>query len=330
MPTVGPAPKAGSLRVLPDTNVWSYIADEGAATDLRGWSRTTGHRVLVSPAVVFEQLRLGNDDVRRRHLDVTTRGCWDRMMPEAYSECAEAVQAARIRRPDWVWSPPAEPAMRTYVANERDWKRGFWQRARKAPGQLANDIDWLDGGVIDAARSESKAARRHVLDAGWALTAKALQGWTTHVRVGAGPSRQELTMETWQFDAACHIDAQLRRSDAPTFHDWLDPFLKLREIDEVRWLQFWAELKPTEVPTAWLGWASKTAEPLQKVNDGSVIDSQITTYLNRADVLVTADKRFHRLLEVVRGTAPFRLATPVLVTNKTWRDDLRRIGEQFA
>lgn len=219
--------------------------------------------------------------------------------------------------------------MRIYLANERDGKRGFWQRARSAPGQLANDIDWLAGGVIDAARSESKAARQHALDAGWVLKSEALQGWTNHVRVEAGPSRQEFTMATWQLDAARSINAQLRRSNATTFRDWLNPFLKRRKIDEACWLRFWAELNPNEVPTAWLGWAARTLAPLQRVNDGSVVDSQLTT-LHRADVFVTADKRFHKLLEVVAGIAPFRIATPVLATNETWRDDLRRIGEQLA
>lgn len=308
-----------------DTNVWAHVADEDGATALRSWARETSTSVLVSPAVVFEQLRITNPEVRKRHLDVTTRDWWQRMMPEAYTECTEIVEAARRNRPSWV-SPRAERAMKSFIAHERYWKRGFWQRSRSDPTKQAADHEWLDDGSIEAAQADGVAAHGQALETGLKLAAEALQGWSTHVRIERGRSRSEFVMETWQLEAARTLAAQLQRDNATTFHDWLDPFLRWTQVDEEGWMRFWAELQPNDVPTAWLRWASRTLESLQSVKKGSfVFDSQLATYLHGAEVFLTADKRFHRALAIIEQEAPFRMARPVLTSKGTWLEDLAQL-----
>jgi hypothetical protein len=61
------------LRVLLDTNIWAYVADQDAVAELRQVGRENDLDLLISPAVVFEQLRLQDELRRKKHLDITTR-----------------------------------------------------------------------------------------------------------------------------------------------------------------------------------------------------------------------------------------------------------------
>jgi len=323
-----------SIRVLLDTNVWAYVAADDAAKDLRGIARSSDLEILVSPAVVFEQLRYTQrPDVRKRQLDITTRDWWTRMMPEVHVECEELVASLRRHRPNWIVASPTSSSLREYHRNRSDWKHGFWQRARKTPDRQASYNDQLGGYAIEAGRehieSKKSFAREHKIGlASISLADPTLTDCLVHV--GGG---EPLQTQRWRVDASAHVAHQLAnvRPGNRTFRDWLDPFLKYDEVaSPSAWLSFWMEVDPAEVPTQWLYWAAATLAPLVKVNSGTVFDVQIAVYLSHADVFMTADKNFDRIAQILQRYAPFPVARPVRTSAISWRSDLLSLADRTS
>lgn len=84
------------MRFFLDTNIWSYIANEDAGSELAMRARAAGVEIVVSSAVVDEVQQLPVPDARRKVIRLLTENDWKRLMPEVFSECAE-VKAEIIR-----------------------------------------------------------------------------------------------------------------------------------------------------------------------------------------------------------------------------------------
>lgn len=306
-----------------DTNVWAYVADQGGADELRLVARTHDLDVLVSPAVVFEQLRLTNRAIRKRQLEVTTRQWWTRLMPEAFMESHELVRALRIHRPGWISEQPATDVLANFFRNRADWEHGFWKRARRQPDAQARANDRLGGSRIAGARRDVEE-KKSVAREDRLRVENLLHRWdqlTLEVAVGSRVVRAQ----SWRVGAADRFQHELlsSRPGRRTYRDWLDPFIDRRLLrDQNAWLDFWLEVEPIEVPTQWLWWAASVLVPLVKVNQGTVFDVQLAGYLSASDVFITADRNLHRVTEAIAASAPFPIARPVLTTPDGWLSSL--------
>ena len=322
----GPQVQAPRTRVLLDTNVWSYIADQAAAPRLRSIAREHGLEILVSPAVVFEQLRLTDATVRRRHLEVTTKSWWTRMMPEAFVECHEFVEALRRHRPDWLHGSPTREALARYHANRADWRNGFWRRSRRTPeaearinADLAGDVPQVLGEQLRERQQEHRVANNAI----GTLRLDDPTVATSTVRVHG--SRRTHTMDSWRVHSAEHFRRCTTSRDnyTATYNDWLGPFVDLSRVksgDE--WLDFWAEVEPREMPSEWILWAAEVLTPLAKLNRGSAFDLQLTNYVAYADVFVSADRRLVRLVGRIAEDSPVAIARAVRTREDGWPDTL--------
>src|SRR5436309_617381 len=90
------------MRVLLDSNIWRYLVDADAIARLQAITRRTNIRILVAPAVLYEALRLRDEELRRRLVTAMTLPAWRRLMPEAYSESNEFKDEVRRLRPQWL------------------------------------------------------------------------------------------------------------------------------------------------------------------------------------------------------------------------------------
>lgn len=140
------------------------MADANAGQRLSLAGCRHGLAIVVAPSVVYEPLRLKDTVQRNRILRIETSRKWTRLMPEAFSECAEILLEVRRLHPNWL--EPA-PDLSGYNLHVRDWTRGmatgkslaalgFWNRVREHPDWVANAIH---SDRLDAARIESKAAQ---------------------------------------------------------------------------------------------------------------------------------------------------------------------------
>ena len=121
---------AGKRSFLLDTNVWRYVVDQRAQVALRSAARASGSDFLVTPAVVFETLRMGDAGLRDTFVRLMTDPRFVRLMPEAYTESWEILEEIERVRPEWLRQAPD---LRSFDRLYKNWSRrsgGFWAGAR--------------------------------------------------------------------------------------------------------------------------------------------------------------------------------------------------------
>ena len=128
--------------------------------------------------------------------------------------------------------------------------------------------------------------------------------------------------EIWRVEGYVLYFANLKwRSDdfARTVKDWIGSYIDLpRALSSMHdFRKLWLDdLRPTDVPRDWLRSAVRFTQREWKVGSGNPGDEQHSAYLIDADLFLSADWRFIKVLEDVRRQAPFGFAEPRLVSTK--------------
>jgi hypothetical protein len=297
------------MRLLLDTNVWSYFADHDAGADLARVARTAGAQIVVSPAIVDELRALPSAAVRKRALRLVARKDWARLMPESYAECAEVKAEIQRLRPEWLLPNPrlAEVNRLRY-----DWVRrtgGFWDRAGQDVAPLETDESKRGDRELRLAREESYNIRKRL------STLKAQAG-ETHLQNVAGvpnngtPGWDGSPVPYWRVPSLHFFRSELLIFASPV-REWLDS-----EIDVAAMLtnltsmnRLWLhEMNSKAVPRQWLRGAFEFLQAWHKVTDGTPNDSRLATHLMEVDRFITADRNFARFAERCSVEAPFPTA----------------------
>ena len=96
------------MKVLLDTNIWRYLIDSGRQSLLNSEARRGGFQITICPAIVNETLRISDASLRMKIVELQTRRCWHRLMPDSYLQLA-TLKAEMLRaHPDWMLSNPDE------------------------------------------------------------------------------------------------------------------------------------------------------------------------------------------------------------------------------
>jgi hypothetical protein len=313
---VSPRRPRAQPRVLLDTNIWRYVADAGAANELRHAAARNKVRLQVAPSTVYEALRTGDAGLRAKLLDVMTRPSWARLLPEVRDEANEFLHEVRRLRPSWINPRPDRNLVRRL---QYDWVRrdgGFWDRARATPDIEAKALTILEEGMLDHARTQAEKARERSISAGMRYEsvsladlvwrpAQSLSGWDGD------------DIEPWRISALAVTSPVV---DSPgtshAFIQWLGnevDFEKAR-ADRASWNRFWLyEAELLNMPRHWLRWGFEILQSLRRVTDGTPCDAQLGTYLTQCDCFVTADKALADMTKKVHKAAVFRIGSPVVV-----------------
>lgn len=297
----------GKFKIVPDTNIWRYIVDADAVEEVRLAARRCQITLVACPAVVYEMLRTGNRQVRRRLAKAVTRGDWERPMPEVFIE-AQAVrhEIARLH-PEWL---APNPDLRTWRLDHADWQGGFWRRVRSDPDHMSQIISTIEGRTLERAREEATTARGQAISVGRTPDSLSLAtAEATFVQQVEGWDGRPF--EPWRgFSAASWWDAVVRGRQT-TARDWLGPWLNLPMIRSQHdaWLHMWIrEVDTAQLPREWIRWAMREVQAVRKVTAGTPVDNQIATYLPDFDMFVTADRGFAQCIDAIRGHAPTKLS----------------------
>src|ERR1041385_6385602 len=94
------------MKVMLDSNVWRYVANQNAGAALEQCALKNDVHVVVVPALVFEARELKDDPVRKAILKLLANPTWTRLMPEAFLEAQEIKTAIRYFRPEWLIPSP--------------------------------------------------------------------------------------------------------------------------------------------------------------------------------------------------------------------------------
>ncbi len=296
------------MRLFLDTNVWSYVADCGAASDLARAARRSKAEIVVSPAVVDEATALPNECARKRVLALVTDPQWKRLMPESFSECVEVKKEILRLRPAW---KVASPKLGEVNRLRYDWVRrsgGFWHRARAGVPPQETDESLRADREFALAKQESYQIRQRLVSA--------RPAGDTHLQHVAGlPDPGTLgwsgnPVDYWRVPSLYFFRSELLIYASPV-REWIDAEVDVAAMmsDAASINRLWLhEIDPRNVPRQWLRGAFEFLQAWHKVTDGTPGDSRLATHLAEVDQFISADKNFVRFAERCRNEAPFRLA----------------------
>ncbi|OZI46939.1 PIN domain-containing protein [Bordetella genomosp. 5] len=296
------------MRLFLDTNVWSYVADCGAASDLARVARRSKVEIVVSPAIVDEVTALPNEGARKKALALVTDPQWKRLMPESFSESVEVKKEILRLRPAWkVTSPKLAEVNRLRY----DWVRrsgGFWHRARASVASQETDESLRADREFALAKEESYQIRQRLVSARPAAN--------THLQYVAGLPDAGTAgwsgdpVHYWRVPSLYFFQSELLIYASPV-REWIDAEVDVAAMmsDSASMNRLWLhEMDPHNVPRQWLRGAFEFLQAWHKVTDGTPGDSRLATHLVEVDQFVSADKNFVRFAERCRVEAPFRLA----------------------
>jgi hypothetical protein len=301
------------LSVLFDANVWRHVADAEVAHLIESICRRRAVNVLIAPSVVYEALRTRDGDLRARLARLMTRPAWRRLMPEAFEECEEFLGEALRLRPGWLATDRPCPVREQ---NRRDWmsgKRGaFWDRVRREPQRVAENVSALEGDTIETARADAREQRRRFLDTGLTFDSVDVNGMTARFS-SSFPGWDGSLVAIWRASALIWASEAFQR---PPYIDWLGELMDLRIRDLLHtpsWARFWLhDVEPQRMPRWWIRAACEILQAVRKVTDGTPCDAQLATYLFSCDHFLTYDRTLCEILRKCQVAAP----TPMAAT--TW------------
>lgn len=312
------------MRIILDTNVWTYVAERDERTAFEALEDSLDLKVVVPPSVLLEAIRTPVPELRTRIVGaLATRGA-SRIhpLPEARLEADElVVESRRLRRP---WLRQFPDTSRTHRL-ETFWTRKIWQTAARDPSVLA---DTAASAGMDAAADKLLEAQK-TNKAGF-LAANVpfedlepwadLDGQPDEVTSGWNGKR----IDAWRFETAAMWWRELvmvprrarRLGGDTTFADWAGAWLKLDALarDRTSWNRFWYhEVDPKAMPRNWIHAVMAWAQLQTKIGAGNPRDSQHAAYLFDADMFLTADRRYRSVLELVRRWCPRPFARASLI-----------------
>jgi hypothetical protein len=306
------------MRVILDTNIWSYIGEQQGRAALEALVRQNQLTILTPPATLLEVLLDENHARRDRTISAMTSPHWVRLRTEADTECAEFVAEAKRKRPKWVRQLPlpGKPAeLRSF------WTRQIWRAAAKDSDRLADyhrpRNAAVDKTVYDVMKSNSLGARTSKWRTQDLRTVTLVPGDGEEVNL---PGWEDgAPVEPWRFN--CRIaywhaleNVTVGRNgvgSSATYADWLLPYLWPEQVtrNATDFTRFWfQDADLANMPRNWIRTAIDVAQLLGKVTLSAPRDGQLVTYLLDGDLFITEDRRLVTAVDLVRQSSPFPMA----------------------
>ena len=302
------------MKVLLDTNVWRYLLDSGKQDFLYKLSRQFGITIAISPAIVIETLRLSNPSLRKKIINLQTRNCWERLLPDAYLQ-SEDVKRQMIKfHPEWQL---LKPNFSLYKKLRYDWIRtrgGFWTNAMNSTESVAARYNAQDANHLELVRESSRNVRSSVLkDGRKIMQSSSLNDVKGYWKTVSGETSE---LEGWRVFAESTWITMLTLNDS-AFRQWLGCDINidlLLNYYAEQFVNFWkSEVQAELVPREWLRFAVFALQSERKVTDGNPTDSAIAMHLVDVDAVISADKNFILMINTIQSEAPFRTARGYLV-----------------
>jgi hypothetical protein len=310
------------MKLLLDTNIWRYLSDFGLVGELLKIARSGDHEIQISPAVLYETLRIPDPTLRSKLVRLMVRPEFYRLMPEAYSESMEILSEIKALRPNWLRSSPDLTFFNRLVS---DWRRrtgGFWHRCAKSPSSESQFVRQLGDQTLNDGRKLYDELRQDMRESEWSSIPPLNSMLGELYRPVPGWKQDPL--HPWRLEAWQYFSISLPHV-GNAYRDWIGPSIDFDNglLNRAEWVEFWFyQIREDKAPRQWLRWAHSFCQRFRKVTPGSVGDNQIFTYLLDADYVLTGDKGLLSILEYTRPFFPQSLAVGVLYEPKRGRDAL--------
>jgi hypothetical protein len=305
------------IRLILDTNLWSYVAEGGEAEALEALEDDLGLKVVIPPSMLLEVLATPREDVRARIVGVIAKPRRSRIhpLPEARLEADEITAVIRRLRPEWVRQFPRTDKIGSL---ETFWTKRIWQKALEDAARIAAiDAGTRSSQEIQVVLDVQRENKTEFQKSNFSVTNYPL--WTDipaddpDLNAGWDGTRVEdwrfKNSYVWWFNLAVipYTAAAIHRRADTTLADWVTPWVDLSRIrlDRGSWNRLWyAEVDASAVPRNWLREVLPWIQLATKIGSGNPRDVQHSSYLFDSDVFVTADRRYAAALDLARASSP--------------------------
>ena len=291
------------VRLYLDTNIYSYVAEDGQQAELAGWLATDGHQVVLSDMLFAEALAMRDEAARIERVEfwaslpTITAGCLGELQAQ------EFVAEVRRLRPGWQRIPAGDQSQSLQMLAAR---REGWRLLRDDPAAglaTTGDFRRVEEGAIQGAMSGQRVFRED-----------ALQRRTTTNEILLGDAR----LATRPLDLAdetdfCRLESLYvwfqaiyqRKATLEEYAIYTDPFVDLRDVDEAQFTDFWLDaVSLHRTPRGWATSLATFAQLGRRIVHGNSGDGRHAGHVLDADVMVTADEGFFSALELVTSNVP--------------------------
>lgn len=306
------------MRVLFDTNVWRYVVDAGFENRLFQVTRRSNLSINIAPAIIVETLRMSDVQKLRKIIELQTRGCWNRLMPDAFLQCEDVKREMMRTHPEWALK---SKNINLFRKLRYDWTRtmgGFWEKVRSNPEKIAEQYKRQDSAALTQVREQSREVRKSVIEENVPMVnTSLLRDWKGSWRNPI--SGEEVIADAWRVYAELIWRNML--STETVFKQWLGCDLDIKFLlsyQSSEYMRFWqSEAIVEAVPREWIRASVYGMQSERKVTDGNPTDSAIATHAVDVDLIVSADKNFIAMLNRLQDEAPFKTAHGILVQGGT-------------
>jgi len=302
------------MKLILDTNIWRYLVDSSNKNNLYKYTQDSKLDVFVPPGVVIETLRMGDKRLRKEIIELQTRNCWERLMPDAYLQSKDVMNEMLRFHPEWRKQEEKNSNKRRHRYNWIRGRGGFWEKVRRNTEIIAEKYYSQDKETLELVQKQSKDVRSDVLK----NNRKIMETKSLHDIKGSWENKEgeEIEVDWWRVYAQL-VWANLLSSTKSPFWEWTHEEINLDLILSyyaLAYVEFWEkEAEVEKVPREWIRAAVYALQSEKKVTTGNPTDSLISVHLVDVDLVVSADKNFISIVNQIHKEAPFKTAKGFLV-----------------
>ena len=295
------------MRILLDTNVWRYLVDSKDCSELLCRTKCAGLQLAVCPSTVIETLMIGDTKLRNSIIELQTRPCWYRLLPDAYLESQDFKRELLKHHPYFGLKEPNFVEFKRLLRNWEKKNNGWWQKARLETQNTADFYRNLNHENLSEARSQAEELRSEVFASRIPMIKGSISYLKGSFQIADGT---RLEREAWRVYGE-HVWANLLKIETPA-RQWLNCDLDLYDLMHGQielYRKFWFDdADASAMPRAWLRCAFYSLQADRRVTAGTPVDQTIATHLVDVDLFVSADKAMIEMVNRCRAEAPFQMA----------------------
>ncbi len=296
------------LRIYFDTNVYRLVALADEAKQMREWLNESNHSVIASNDNLVETWAAPLAEMGRRVQAITCIAYTFDDRPHSLRHADEVIREIRRARPRWL----RRFRDRRLISSKSRFLGGHqegWAHAKRSPDvrplglrEYRQDADTADLGRQKSARSalvqalgrsDRAALRFESEDPSLAALTESYPAWEVAVRHGAAG--------VW------HFAVNKRAPSMRDYYDWMAPYVNADCLVGDDYMRFWLrDVRLRAIPFNVVTGLAEYYQLFHKVSHGNFIDVLHANYLLTTDLMITADKSFHRVMTDISGTVSVR------------------------
>lgn len=311
------------MRVIFDTNFWSYLADSSLESSFLELEKKLKLDIILPPSILLETQKT-KDEVKRLKIIKAMNKKWrKKSRTEADLESEEVVFEIKRNCPKY---------KRKYINTNnvkrlrKFWLKHIWESAIAKTDFYHNSMIYSNITEIQIAIREQEENKKYFKDAKWDLNKTIPSSFQAEISdkdlIAYKHSKVGKKYEPWRVVNLHYYRKQLLNYSLPIGHngrtvvDWCEAWINIPEFlkDEAAFCQFWLEQVETKnMPRNWLRCAVRLLQPFRKISEGNPYDEQHSAYLVNTEIFYTCDRRYYQTLQTIHNDDVIKFAKPILL-----------------